>query len=168
MSRGRWSEDWRSRGAHWKVATRLAMRWSSAALNPYQPPQCSEPAAEVAGAAVMQVRYSLGYSLGLTFSGAMMMVSAAGADGFFPPWLLFPLGAFFLVGAVVTWRKAFFEVFENRIEMVPPFFPKRGRRHPRPLESIGSGSLLFRWAAKREDFKCFIAWRSQRELPSAR
>ncbi|HEY1120165.1 MAG TPA: hypothetical protein VGE67_01135 [Haloferula sp.] len=131
-------------------------------MNPYLPPQCEEPAAKVAELPVMQVKYGLGHSLGMIFSASTMILGAIRADAFAPPWVLFSSGAFFLVAAVVTWGKVFFEVFEDRIEMVPPFFSKRGRRHPKPLEVIDSRSLLFRFWTKRSDFKRFIAWRDSR------
>ena len=136
-------------------------------MNPYQPPQCSEPVSEVAGAAVMRVRYSWAYSLGVIFAGLAMVTSGIRTNPLVPSGVLFVMGGFHLAMGVITRIRTLFEVFEDRVEFLPMVWPKR-RRRVVPLESIGSGSLLFRWLAKREDFKRFIAWRSQRELPSAR
>jgi len=128
-------------------------------MNPYQPPQCSEPAAEVGGAAVMQVRYSLGYSTlfivtGLIFVGQaflMYQLKKRPVMG-----MSVAVGVFHLSLAALTWRRIFFEVFENRIEFLSPVFPRW--RRAKPLELIGARSF-YRWAAKREDFNRFIAWR---------
>ena len=134
-------------------------------MNPYQPPQCSESAAEVAGPAVMQVRYGLGYSLlfvatGLIFVGqAFLMYQLRGrVMGLSVMGLSVAAGVLHLSLAVFTWRRIYFEVFENRIEFLSPVFPRW--RRAKPLEFIGARSL-HRWVARREDFQRFVEWRDE-------
>jgi hypothetical protein len=86
---------------------------------------------------------------------------------FIPSGVLLVTGGFFLAVGVITRIRACFEVFEDRIEFLPVVWPGR-RRRVAPLESIGSRSLYYRWVAEGEDFKRFVEWRDQRELPSAR
>jgi hypothetical protein len=131
-------------------------------LNPYQPPQCTEPAAEVAGPAVMQVRYGWGYSLGMGFAGLAMVTSAIRTHDFAPlaSCLFFISGGCHLALGVLVRRRVFFEVFEDRIEFLSPVFPRW--RRAKTVKSIGSGSILYRWMTKREDFKRFVAWREGR------
>jgi hypothetical protein len=134
------------------------MRWSSVALNPYQPPQCIEPAAEVAGAAVVQVRYHLAYSLLAILAGLVMIASAISIYHLIPlaSWLFFFAGTAHLVMGFLTRRRPFFEVFSDRIEFLSPVFPRW--RRAKPIESVGD-SFLYRCSTRREDFKRYIAWR---------
>jgi hypothetical protein len=135
------------------------MRWSFVALNPYQPPQSIEPAAELAGPAVMQVRYGWGYSLGVGFAGLAMLTSAIRTHDFAPlaSSLFFISGGCHLALAILVRRRVFFEVFEDRLEFLSPVFPRW--RRAKTVKSIRSGSFLYRWMTKREDFKRFVAWR---------
>ncbi len=134
------------------------MRWSAAALNPYQPPQCNEPAAAVAGPVVMQVRYHLVYSLLAIFAGLAMVAGAIRIHDLIPfaSWLFCFSGTAHLVMGFLTRRRPFFEVFNDRIEFLSPVFPRW--RRSKPVESVGD-SILYRWVARREDFKRYIAWR---------
>ena len=135
------------------------MRWSAAALNPYQPPQCNEPAPVVAGPAVMQVRYSWAYSLGVIFAGFAMVTSAIRTHHLLSvaSWMFFFSGGAHLALGVITRRRVFFEVFEDRIEFLSPVFPRW--RRAKPVEYVGARSLLYRWFTRGEDFKRFVAWR---------
>ncbi|MCW1922871.1 hypothetical protein OKA05_09940 [Luteolibacter arcticus] len=131
-------------------------------MNPYQPPQCNDPVAGGGESVVMQVRYSWRHSLGVVWTGIVFLNSAIRNYDFMPfaSVLLLLAGTAFLVSGVLSRRGSFFEVFENRIEFVSPVFPKW--RRTRPLESIAADSFLYRWVAKRSDFKRYIAWREGR------
>ena len=127
-------------------------------MNPYQPPQCTEPAAEVTEPAVMQVRYSLGYCLFVWAAGFLFVVMGV----FFfqlsrPASRMFVVSGIALLALGVIFRKRpYFEVFANRIEFLSPVFPRW--RRAKPLDLIGARSL-HRWIARRDDFNRFVAWR---------
>ncbi|MCW1922872.1 hypothetical protein OKA05_09945 [Luteolibacter arcticus] len=130
-------------------------------MNPYQPPQCSEPVAETGEQAVMQVGYGLAYLLFLLASGLLFVIVGI----LFYPLTRLATGLFVVSGiahlalGVLVRRRAYFEVFENRIEFLSPAFP--AWRRAKPLESIGARSL-HGWVAKRDDFARFVAWREGR------
>ena len=116
---------------------------------------------EVAGAAVMQVRYSLGYSVLFVVSGLLSVGVGIIMYSLSPPSLLVPgmlevAGVSHLAIAAFCWRRVYFEVFENRIEFLSPVLPRW--RRAKPLESIVARSF-HRLFAKGEDFKRFVAWR---------
>jgi hypothetical protein len=127
-------------------------------LNPYQPPKCNEPAAEVSGAAVMQVRYSLAYSVLFVVSGLLAVSLGIAMYPLSPvvTGMLEVAGVSHLAIAALFRRRVYFEVFENRIEFLSPAFPRW--RRAKPLEFIGARSL-HRWVSRREDFSRFVQWR---------
>lgn len=131
-------------------------------MNPYQPPQCNEPAPELGGPAVMQVRYGLPYSLLFIVSGLCCSVLAVTLglmmDPLTPlvPGMLAVAGVSHLAIAALCRRRVYFEVFEDRIEFLSPVFPQW--RRAKPLEFVGARSL-HRWVARREDFGRFVEWR---------
>jgi hypothetical protein len=137
------------------------------ALNPYQPPQCTEPTALTGEALVMQVRYGLQYSLLFFFSGfalvssaILMTVIAKPAVAVTNPLaaLLSIVGVIHVALAMLCRKRVYFEVFEDRIEFLSPVFPRW--RRPRPLATMGTFTLnLHRLVARRDDIKRFIAWR---------
>ena len=106
----------------------------------------------------MQVRYQLAYSLLAIFAGVAMVTSAISIHDRLPfaSWLFCIAGAAHLVMGFLTRRRPFFEVFDDRIEFLSPVFPRW--RRAKPIESVGD-SILYRWVARREDFKRYIAWR---------
>ena len=106
----------------------------------------------------MRVRYSLLHSWGQICTGMVMVTNGIKIYPSILSWASWPMGAFLFSMGVITQRRVFFEVFENRVEFLSPFFPSRGRQ-ARPLESIDAGSFFYRWVAKRPDFKRFVAWR---------
>lgn len=140
------------------------------ALNPYQPPQCSEPVAVTGEAPVMQVRYGLQYSLMFFFSGLvavglailMTVVKSTSAPGIPIVSTLVVAGVVQVAMGLICRKRVYLEVFENRVEFLSPVFPRW--RRARPLASMGTLTLnLHRLAARREDINRFIAWReSQR------
>jgi hypothetical protein len=129
-------------------------------MNPYQPPQCSEPAAEVAGAAMMQVRYSWAYSILFIVTGLIGVSLAVVMYSHSPPLAGMSVfwGVLHLSLAVLFRRRACFEVFEDRIEILSPAFPRW--RRAKPLGFTGARGP-YRWIAKREDFSRFIEWRDE-------
>ncbi|HEY1120166.1 MAG TPA: hypothetical protein VGE67_01140 [Haloferula sp.] len=58
--------------------------------------------------------------------------------------------------AVLVRKRAYFEVFMDRVEIISPVLPRF--RRIKPLGSIKARGFD-RWIAKREDFERFIAWR---------
>ena len=113
-------------------------------------------------APVMQVRYGLHYSLLFFFSGFVLIglaiLMAMTMETFIEIAVLPAVaGVGQLAMAVLSRRRAYFEVFENRIEFLSPVFP--GWRRAKPLTSINSFTLnLHRLVARQEDIKRFIAW----------
>ncbi|MEK7954377.1 hypothetical protein [Luteolibacter soli] len=136
-------------------------------MNPYQPPQCSEPAAVAGEVPVMQVRYGLQYSLLFVFSGLVSVALAVVMDGlaksttvFMKPvtLLLVVAGVAHFALAVICRKKVYLEVFEDRLEFLSPVFPRW--RRAKPLTSMGKlAILLHRLVARREDINRFVAWR---------
>ena len=131
-------------------------------MNPYQSPKCKEPAAEVAEQAVIRVRYGLGYTLLILVGTLCFLIQ--GVRHYHRPTgyvggVSIALAAMNVFVAVQSRRRAYFEVFEDRLEFLSLGFPRW--RSKKPLGSVSSNSY-HRWFARREDFTRFVAWRDGR------
>ena len=127
-------------------------------MNPYQPPQCKEASAQAAEQAVMSVRHSIAYSIYLLSMGLLcVLLGILFYQLRRAPAMLFEVsGIAHLVLGMLVRKRAYLEVFENRIEFPSPAFPSW--RSISRFESIRIRGY-HRWIAKREDFDRFVAWR---------
>ena len=114
-------------------------------------------------APVMQVRYGLQYPLLFFFSGLVLLgvaILMAMTMGTLIEIAVLPAvaGVSNIVVAVLCLGRAYFEVFEDRIEFISPVFSKW--RKARPLTVMDNFTLhAHRLVARREDMKAFVAWR---------
>lgn len=107
---------------------------------------------------VIVVRHGRGYAIGLCCQGILCVVVGM---VFYQltrlAFVLFELSgiAYLMMGMLVP-KRAYFEVFYDRLEFLSPVF--RRLRMVKPLAGVRARSF-HRWFANREDFDRFIAWR---------
>ncbi|MCW1886992.1 hypothetical protein OKA04_19795 [Luteolibacter flavescens] len=105
----------------------------------------------------------MAYSIGLAIAGLIMVDCGVRIIDFNPvaAWAILFSGVANIALGVIARGRTYFEVFEDRIELLSPVFTKM--RRTKPIKSIRSGSLHHRLVARRDDFARFIAW--QRDHP---